>query len=452
MKSSLRYYTCVLLFAMTVAISGAAQVQTSDLDQLKTEVAELKAIVARQQALLEQINNQKSEAATVSAQGLKAEGKTFQAGWDNNRPILRSSKGDFEANLGGFVHFDARNYTSGSHPPNTFLIRRARLFLDGRVAQYYEYKVEGDFADTTSTLLRDGWIRVHRWDAFQVQAGQFKEPFSQEELRSDQAQDFVERSMANSLAPQRSPGIMVLGVVKKGIFEYQAGLFNGKGTLNLNTVGTPEGVVRVRFSPARRRGNSWVNGLSFGTAFAIGRSPAGSSSLRGQTESKSYSFFAPEKVSGSLYRANGEVTWIKGPFAIRSEFDHISQGRLGLGASGSNLAPLDVNAFAGQVTYLITGEKKPDNGAVVPKKSLFGDERGLGAWEVKFRYAFLDMNDHTSNSNRANSMYFGTNWYLNRFVKNIVEAGVETYRDPLRTPNPGDKKYFVVLDRVQFAF
>ena len=448
---SFRKYTCVLLLVVLAALPGLAQVQSSDVEELKAELAKLKTIVAQQQAKLDKLTP-RQEANVVSTQQLKSEAKTFQAGWENNRPGLHSSAGDFQANLGGFVHFDFRGYTAGSHPPNTFLIRRARLFLDGKVARYYEYKVEGDFADTTSTLLRDGWVRVHRWDAFQVQAGQFKEPFSQEELRSDQAQDFVERSMADSLAPQRSPGIMVLGVIGKGVFEYQAGLFNGKSLLNLNTVGTPESAVRVRFTPAKKSRNRWTNAFSLGGAFALGRNPSGTASLRGQTESRSMTFFAPEKVNGSLYRANGEITWLNGPFALRAEFDHISQKRLNLGLGGADLSPLEINSFAGQATYLLTGEKKPDNGAVVPRKSLFGNERGIGAWELKFRYAFMDLNDHTGNSNRANSFFFGTNWYLNRFVKNLVEAGVETYRDPVRTPNPGDKQYFVVLNRIQFAF
>ena len=32
------------------------------------------------------------------------------------------------------------------------------------------------------------------------------------------------------------------------------------------------------------------------------------------------------------------------------------------------------------------------------------------------------------------------------------DVGFERYRDPLRSPNPGDKNYFVVLSRIQLAF
>ena len=57
--------------------------------------------------------------------------------------------------------------------------------------------------------------------------------------------------MVNNLAPARSPGAMVFGIVNKGAFEYYVGAFNGKGQLNPNTSNTPEGVLRLRFAPWR---------------------------------------------------------------------------------------------------------------------------------------------------------------------------------------------------------
>jgi phosphate-selective porin OprO/OprP len=458
--------------ATVLAISGIATAQSSpEVAELRSEVAKLKATVEQQQKMLEQLMGQKqtavatepANAAAVGTPLLPAQASVRKteaaplvtAGWDKNRPVLRTADGNFEANFGGLIHLDYRGYESGIHPVNTFLIRRARLIVDGRLSKYYEYRLETDFADTSTTLLRDGFIRVHRFDPFQLTFGQFKEPFSQEELRGDPAQDFVERSMVDNLAPQRSPGFMVSGVVSKGLFEYQTGIFNGKGLLANNTNGTPESVARVRFTPGKNSKNSWINQFSFGSAAAMGRNAGASArSILGQTESKSTTFFAADTVNGSLYRADGEVTWLKGPMAVRSEYGYVSQSRAGLGAAGSNLPDVESSGFMAQATYLLTGEKKPDNGAVVPKRNLFGEgqQNGFGAWELKFRYAYLDINDHTAKSNRAASFFFGTNWYMNRFVKNVFDVGFEQFRDPSRTPNPSQKNFFFVLNRIQVAF
>ncbi len=447
-----------LVVGSTLLTTLPARAQTTtDINELKAEVNALKQIVEQQRKALEQVQAKQTsaeKAVVATPVAAKKEGAALiTAGWDKNRPVLRSADGNFEAAFGGFAHFDFRGYSEGTHPANTFLIRRARLFVDGKLAKYFEYKIEADFADTANTILRDGWVRVHRWDAFQIQAGQFKEPFSQEELRSDQAQDFTERSMVNFLAPARSPGIMVLGNVGKGIFEYQAGLFNGKGLLAANTTGTPESAFRLRFTPAKHSKNEWINAFSFGGAMAFGRNGVSTTGVRGQTESRSTTFYAADTVKGSYYRANGELNWVKGPAALRSEYVFVSQNRAGLGAAGVDLPSVDSNAFNFQATYLLTGEKKPDNGAVVPKHSLFdGGNRSLGAWELKFRYAFLDVNNHTVKANRARSYYFGTNWYMNRFVKNVFDVGIESFRDPLRAPNVGSSNYFVVLNRIQVAF
>lgn len=375
------------------------------------------------------------------------------AGWDGNHAFLRSTDGNFETFLTGYAQLDFRGYAAGTHPANTFLLRRARLALEGKLFRYFDYKVEGDFADTSSTLLRDAYVRIHRLDQFQLTFGQFKEPFSQEELRSARVQDFVERSLANNLAPSRSPGLMASGVLREGVIEYQLGAFNGKGLLAANSSGTPETVQRLRFSPWKNTKSFWLKGLAFGEASAYGRS-SGGTSVRGQTESRSISFFAPDSVNGKIVRANGELTWLIGPASFRAEYDQTNQERHGLGPKGTTLPGVVAKAYMGQFTYLLTGENKTDLGATTPRRNLFGDEQGAGygAWELKFRYSNLRISDGTAKSNRAETFYFGPNWYLNKFVRYMLDFGVERYADPLRTPKIGDKNFFVVLSRVQVAF
>lgn len=376
------------------------------------------------------------------------------AGWDKNHAFLRSADGSFETFLTGYAQFDYRGYQAGNHPPDTFLVRRARLSLEGKLERYFDFKIEGDFADTTSTLLRDFYINVHRMDEFQLRFGQFKQPFSQEELRGDIYQDFVERSLVNNLAPSRSPGLMASGVIDKGVFEYQIGAFNGKGLLANNNTNSPEGAVRVRLAPWKNTTSFLGKGLFLGGAFADGRS-LGGASLRGLTESRSFTYFTPDTINGEYTRANGEMTWLLGPATVRAEYDQTNQHRDNLGVGGRNLPGVVAKGYMAQFTYLVTGEEKPDAGAVTPKRNLFGDgsgKSGFGAWELKFRYSNLQFTDGTTKSNRADTFYFGSNWYLNRFVKYLLDVGVERYKDPIRSPKPGDRNFFVVLSRIQIAF
>ena len=376
------------------------------------------------------------------------------AGFNGNRFFLRSPDGRFQSEIIGYSQLDFHGYQSGDHPPNTFLIRRARLGVEGRLERYFDYKVEGDFADTNSTLLRDLYGRIHRTDGFQLTFGQFRVPISQEEMRFDAVQDFVERSMVNSLVPSRSPGLMASGVLAKRVFEYQIGAFNGKGLLATNNNGTPESALRVRLSPWKNRKSVWGDGFSFGGAFTTGRN-VGGLSVRGQTESRSFIFFMPETVNGKQTRANGELTWMLGPAAIRAEYDQTHQERRNLGADGTDLPGVVAQGYMAQVTYLLTGETKPEAGAVAPRFQLFregGGRGGLGAWELKLRYANLNIADGSPKSNRAETLFFGVNWYMNRFMTHMVDFGFERFRDRLRTPRPGDDNFFVVLSRLQVTF
>src|SRR6185369_9663840 len=247
------------------------------------------------------------------------------AGWGKDHAFLRSENGAFETQIGGYGQLDFRGYGSGDHPPNTFLLRRARISLEGKLERYFDFRIEGDFADT-ATALRDMYVNIHRIDEFQLRFGQFRVPISQEEMRSDNLQDFVERSLVNNLVPSRSPGVGASGSINKGVFEYQLGAWNGKGLLAANNNGTPEAALRVRFNPWKHSESFLSKGFIFGGAFTQGRS-LGGTSVRGQTESRSISFFVPDTINGKYIRANGELTWLLGPAVIRAEYDQTNQRR-----------------------------------------------------------------------------------------------------------------------------
>ncbi|HEV8486516.1 MAG TPA: porin [Blastocatellia bacterium] len=398
--------------------------------------------------------NLSGAAATSQA---KAEDKPAPlAGWDKDRgrAFLRSADGSFETFVTGYGQLDYHGYQAGNVPPDTFLIRRARLIVEGKLERYFDWRIEGDFSDTTSTALRDFYVRVHRFDELQLTFGQVRVPISQEEIRQDAVQDFVERSLVNGLVPSRSPGMMASGVIGKGVFEYQVGAFNGKGLLAQNNNSTPEGALRLRFAPWKNSKDFWTRGIAFGGAYTQGRTLAGTS-VRGQTESRSFTFFTPDTVNGQINRANGEFTWMLGPAAFRTEYVQTSQERENLGPGGTTLPGVVAKGTMALFTYLVTGETKPESGAVVPRNNLFGEQNGkpgFGAWELKLRYSNLQISDATAKSNRAETVFFGVNWYLNRYVRHLFDVGIERFGDTLRRPKPGANNFYVVLSRIQVSF
>src|SRR6185369_480057 len=332
-----------------------------EVEQLKTQLKQLQLLVEQQQQALSEVRKRldevSSKPASAQAVAVDAAAKTPAqpsvsstieptklpnsstaqtqktpdkpapvAGWEKMHAFLRSSDGAFETQVGGYAQLDFRGYQAGDHPPNSFFVRRARLSLEGKLERYFDFRIEGDFADTANTALRDFYVNIHRIDEFQLRFGQFRVPISQEEMRSDNLQDFVERSLVNNLVPSRSPGVGALGVINNGVFEYQIGAFNGKGLLAANNNGTPETALRLRFNPWKNSGSFLSKGFIFGGAFTQGRS-LGGTSVRGQTESRSISFFVPDTINGKYIRANGELTWLLGPAVIRAEYDQTNQRR-----------------------------------------------------------------------------------------------------------------------------
>ena len=387
-----------------------------------------------------------SATVTLSPQ---AGGAPVVAGWTGSHPYIRSADGNFRMQFGGRLQFDWRSHTGTATPPSSFFIRRARFKAAGELFKHYEYKVQGDFADTGGALLRDGYININYNPAFQVQIGQFKAPFSQEELRSSNYYEFVERSSVANLIPGRTPGLMFHGELADGRFEYYAGAFNGLGELEANTASTPEGYLRLRLTPFKNSGPVALRNFSFGGAFADGRHSGGDSFLGG-TSSRSITFFTAVPVNGEIVRANAEFDWRYRKFALRGEYDQTHQSREGLGADGANLPGVIGKAYMVMATYLLTGEEKPLN-AITPRAAFLGPGGGLGAWELAFRYESLQMDDAV-NGNRGEAFTFGVNWWLTKFVRYQSNFIFERIQDPLRAPTTGDRDAFSYLSRIQVIF
>jgi len=170
----------------------------------------------------------KEQVKTVKEALQKEEAKTVEAVYDDGVHIRTKDK-SFDARIGGLIQADY--VTFGSHYPikSDFDIRRARILLTGRLFEYFNYKLEGELEGASNSRLVDAYINFDYFSAIKFQVGQFKEPFSLENLISDKDLPFTERSIAFSLTPSRDVGCMFHGNLFKDTVQYGIGIFNGDG-------------------------------------------------------------------------------------------------------------------------------------------------------------------------------------------------------------------------------
>ena len=153
--------------------------------------------------------------------------------------ILETADGDFSMRIGGKLqirgsYLDRDDDGTGNNATE-FDVHRARAEFEGNAyGKDLTYKLSVDLRGGSSSL-RDGYLNYAFDKAVQIRGGQFKVPFSRQELTSAFRQQFVDRSfVTDQFAPGREPGAMLHGSMEAGVFEYAFGAFNGDGQ-NVNT-------------------------------------------------------------------------------------------------------------------------------------------------------------------------------------------------------------------------
>jgi len=157
-----------------------------------------------------------------------------------------------------------------------FDIRRARIDLNGNFTPYLSYRLMADFA--ASPKLLDAYAEIKLNDYFNITLGQFRVPFSIENLTPIRTYDLIDFSQVVDALVFRSKdvignqngrdiGIQLGGVlIKSGtkkLVEYRIGVFNGSGINIADTANKAKDIaVRLVINP--------VKGLSFGASYYNG--------------------------------------------------------------------------------------------------------------------------------------------------------------------------------------
>jgi phosphate-selective porin OprO and OprP len=181
---------------------------------------------------------------------------------------MKSGDGKFSLNVGGRIMLratysarDDENGNQNAQDLQDFAVQRARLWFKGFAFDpHLRYEIQIDAAGTTAkppnaagtgfdaadtslnrlTELRYAYVDWQICDEkpwYNLKAGQFKVPYSRQQLCSSGKLEFVDRSVDDpAFSPGFSPGVMFWGTrggEKEDLFEYYAGVFDGAGAIGI---------------------------------------------------------------------------------------------------------------------------------------------------------------------------------------------------------------------------
>jgi phosphate-selective porin len=410
------------------------------------------------------------------------------AGWNGEHFFLKSSDGNFTMMPIGYVNAQYTFYKGDSAPSNTFAIQRARFGVQGNYGKQLDYAFL--FETASALTIRDAYMDFKPWNALKFMGGQYKVPFSMEVGTADTSVEFNNRSIVSVLYPDaggnfRAPGVDIHGDLSNGRAQYWVGIFNGQGLLTAGTTNEPEVVGRVRFTPWKDSKDSKLKGFSFGGSAQHGRSKglANELSFSGAMNDGTYNFFPQFRINGGIQRYNGFFSYLNGPLGIRGEYTHLLEkrdniGSLTPGGIGFNTIPgVTGQGFYVAASYLLTGEREPENAIPRVKHPVIGPNSpgesgppGWGAWQVKFRYSWLEGKAAGSTcdattipacpitpaivapfSRHTDQFTAGFNWYLNYWVLVKSDFNFNQLKNQ-SVQGILPRNYYVFLEGIQFRF
>ena len=141
---------------------------------------------------------------------------------------ISALNGTSEIRFRALVQADGRFWFDDTQRPqvNTFLIRRAQPWVEGKLPYGISFLVNPDFGGGT-VVLQDAYLGLEIGDALKFRFGKYRPPFGLERLEPTSNLGFVEFGLPTLLTPNRDVGAMVYGDLFSRVAGYAAGIFNG---------------------------------------------------------------------------------------------------------------------------------------------------------------------------------------------------------------------------------
>jgi phosphate-selective porin OprO/OprP len=391
-------------------------------------------IVSQQkyQELKAQVEAERKQRQQAAASG-------YQIKYQPAKGLALSSKdGANSVALTGRLQVDGKAFTQDSGDHASFYVRRARLAARVKWHHYYHAFVEAEFGGGKAGL-NDAYLDIAWWPQLRFKFGQYKQPFSLEELQSDNWIWLTERALINSLAPSRDIGMMAYGELGRGDLYWYLSLSNGQGKNVASDQNSGKDLAaRVVGAPLRFTKRPLFKDLYLGGAVTWGNQNSLASDWwrDGKLVTPArHTWFQVDggvRQNGVRLRYGAELFWSVGPVAFMGELVRVQFDGLQLGALNKDLA---IWGGYGQVSWMLTGEHVGYKGgkpsAVRPRRAFgWGPGAGWGAWQLAARYDYCSADpgwrdygfvDATRYSSAGRGLTLGVNWYINDMVRAMLD-------------------------------
>ncbi|TXM69116.1 porin [Methylobacterium sp. WL69] len=308
--------------------------------------------------------------------------------------------------------------------PENIAVRRSWIESYLSYGKVLEVAFQYDFAEPRRPI-NDAAVAYTGFANTLITLGNMKEPFSLDQLISDNATLFTERSLADAFAPARNFGL-ALGHHGTN-WTVAASVFGG----NANTGLTREGVAATaRVTTAPIRTDEAV--LHLGLAGSLRDLPRDAAPLSLSSRSEAFLFRQTFVDTGdirdatTIARLGLEAAYRTGPFLVQAEYIRTRVERSGAG-------PLSFQGGYIQASLVLNGQGRayklaPDYGAtyavfagiVVPEAARV-TRGGLGVFEFATRFSALDLDDGSLRGGIERDVTVGLNWYPDRNIRFVAD-------------------------------
>lgn len=377
---------------------------------------------------------------------------------------IESGNGDFRLQFGLLVHADGRFVDGDPDVPvaglsranDTFLVRRARPSLRGRLFQRFEFFLNPDFGNGT-TVIQDAYLDTRFSPAFRLRVGKTKTPFGMERLTSVSNIVFFERAYPTALVPNRDAGVQVLGDLFGARVTYQAGVLNGVadgGSADLDANDGKDVAGRLLVRPFNTQANHPLRGLGLAISGSTGEQTGvlALSTFRTTLGNQPFFAYAGATADGRRNRYSPQAFYYYKGFGGWAEYVHTSVPV----SEGAIREEISHDAWQIAGSYLLTGESATE-GALRPAANFDFGNGNWGAIQIAARYHTLSVEDDAvslgfaaaGSSTEAKAWTLGVNWYWNPFVKHVFNFEHTTF-DGRAEGARADENAFVFRTQLNF--